>query len=171
MTAYTKSSPGRPIGGNYALGDTITDSVGTTWECITAGSGVLDNFIGTRKSDGTYELAPPTSINTAGNVVLTAAQVLSGIIVRDTNGLARTDTLPTAAQMVAGLAGVSVGDIISCSMVGGGAAVWTIAAGAGGAFDPNQLAAQQIVGVGNTIIMKIRFSNVTPGAEAYTVYL
>lgn len=172
MAAYTKNTPGAPTSGNYAIGDTVTDSVGVVWESVRAGS-PLENgssFLGTKRSDAATE-APPTSINTAGNVTLTAAQILSGIIVRDTNGGARSDTLPTAALLVAALVNPQVGDVLTCNMVGGGAAVWTILVGAGGAYDAAQLAAQQVVPIGVTIPMKIRLTNVTPAAEAYVVYL
>ena len=37
MTNYTKNTPGAPTGGLYALGDVITDSIGTVWTCIAAG--------------------------------------------------------------------------------------------------------------------------------------
>jgi hypothetical protein len=42
-----------------------------------------------------------TNITTAGAVTLTAAQILGGYINRDCNGANRTDTLPTAALLVA----------------------------------------------------------------------
>lgn len=174
MTAFTKNTPGAPTSGLYTLGDTVTDSTGVVWECIKAGppdaNNPLASWLGTKRSDSSTE-AVPTSINTAGNVTLTAAQVLSGIIVRDTNGGARSDTLPTAALLVAAITNPQVGDVLRCSMVGGGAAIWTILVGAGGAFDANQLAAQQIVGVGQTKVMCIRLTNITPAAEAYVVYL
>lgn len=175
MTAYTKNTPGGPVSGNFVVGDTVTDSVGVVWDCIVGGQPVLDaerpSFIGSRRSDAAME-AVPTAINTAGNVTYTAAQILTGIIVRDTNGGARSDTLPTAALLVAALTpGAQVGDILSCTIVGGGAAILTVLVGAGGAFDAFQLAAQQIVGVGQSKVMKIRLTNVTAAAEAYVVYM
>lgn len=41
-----------------------------------------------------------STINTAGNATYTAAQLVGGIINRDPNGSGRTDTTPTAAQIV-----------------------------------------------------------------------
>ena len=41
------------------------------------------------------------TINTAGNVAYTAAQVYNGTILRDPNGANRTDTFPTAASLIA----------------------------------------------------------------------
>ena len=37
MANYTKNTPGAPTSGLYALGDVITDSVGSTHTCIAAG--------------------------------------------------------------------------------------------------------------------------------------
>lgn len=174
MTAYTKNFPGAPTSGVYVLGDTITDSVGVVWECVKAGPPDYNNpassFLGTKRSDSSTE-ATPTTINTAGNVTYTAAQILSGILVRDTNGGARSDTLPTAALLVAAITNPQVGDVLRCAIIGGGAAILTVLIGAGGAFDANQLAAQQIVGVGQSKVLCIRLTNVTPASEAYVAYL
>lgn len=114
----------------------------------------------------------PASINTAGNVTLTAAQILGGIIVRDPNGAGRTDTLPTAALLVAAAPGAQVGDTVQCLIVNGADAAETItvAAGTGGGFDANQTAASRVIGQNNSKLLKVRFTNVTPGAEAYVVY-
>jgi hypothetical protein len=118
-----------------------------------------------------------TSLTTAGNVTYTAAQLLSGTIVRDPNGAARTDTLPTAALLVAALnalSGAEVGDLIDVTIWNGsdGAAdaeTITIAAGTGGTFDAAALAASRIVRTGSSKIIRIRITNVTAGAEAYAV--
>lgn len=49
------------------------------------------------------EESTPAVIATAGAVTLTAAQVLGGLILRDPNGLGRSDLLPTVANLVIGL--------------------------------------------------------------------
>jgi hypothetical protein len=46
----------------------------------------------------------PAEVTTAGAATYTAAQIASGIILRDPNGASRTDTLPTAALLIAGVA-------------------------------------------------------------------
>lgn len=46
-----------------------------------------------------YDLYSVATIATAGNATLTAAQLLGGMILRDPNGGARTDTTPTATQI------------------------------------------------------------------------
>src|SRR5262245_17594613 len=85
------------------------------------------------------------SYATAGAQTYTAADVLGGIIVRDPNGAPRTDTLPTAAQLVAAIAKPRPGDTIECLIVNGAdaAEVLTINAGTGGGFDANQTAASR----------------------------
>jgi hypothetical protein len=45
----------------------------------------------------------PTVVTTAGAGTYTAAGFATGLIQRDPNGAARTDTTPTAAQLIAGL--------------------------------------------------------------------
>lgn len=115
----------------------------------------------------------PASIATAGAATYTAAQILGGLIVRDTNGASRSDTLPTAALLVAALAGVRVGDVVNCRIINGAdaAEVLTILVGAGGAFDANQTAASQVIPQNASKTLTIRFTNVTAAAEAYVVYL
>jgi predicted RecA/RadA family phage recombinase len=82
----------------------------------------------------------PRSYATVGAQVYTAADILGGIIVRDTNGGARTDTLPTAALLVAALPGVRVGDVVRCQIINGAdaAEVLTIAAGAAARSTPTR---------------------------------
>jgi hypothetical protein len=115
-----------------------------------------------------------TSISTAGNVTYTAAQLLSGTIVRNANGADRTDTLPTAALLVAALnalSGAEVGDMVETYLVNGSvtAGVITLAAGTGGTFDANQVAASRVVPLNGSKKITIRLTNVTAGAEAYAV--
>lgn len=115
----------------------------------------------------------PASIATAGAATYTAAQILGGIIVRNTNGASRSDTLPTAALLVAALPGVRVGDTVRCQIVNGtaGLETLTIIAGAGGAFDANQTAASQVIPQNASKTLTIRFTNVTAASEAYVAYL
>jgi hypothetical protein len=114
----------------------------------------------------------PASYNTAGNITYTAADIIGGIVVRDPNGASRTDTLPTAAQLVAALPGVRVGDIVDCLLVNGADAAEniTLQAGAGGAFDANQTAASRVIGQNSQKSVLVRFTNVTAASEAYVVY-
>lgn len=71
---------------------------------------------------------------TAGNLTYTTAQVLGGLILRDTAGAARTDTLPTAAAIVPLIPGAEVGSSIRFLIrnTADAAETLTIAAGTGG---------------------------------------
>jgi hypothetical protein len=113
------------------------------------------------------------SYATAGAQTYTAADVIGGIIVRDPNGTSRTDTLPTAALLVAAIAKPRPGDIIECLIVNGADAAenLTINAGTGGAFDANQTGASRVVNQFASKLMRIRLTGVAPGSEAYVVYL
>jgi hypothetical protein len=119
----------------------------------------------------------PASINTAGNATYTAANLLTGIIVRDCNGAGRSDTLDTAAAIVAAVkavdSGVNVGDIVCCDIINGsaGATNITLGAGTGGAFDANQTSGSRTVIQNTSKTISIRLTNVTAGSEAYVVYV
>jgi predicted RecA/RadA family phage recombinase len=115
----------------------------------------------------------PTSISTAGARTITAAELLTGIYVRDPNGASRSDTLPTAALLVAAVPGAKVGDVIRTYVINGAdaAEVLTLLVGSGGAFDANQTAASQVVGQNTSKMLHIRLTNVTSGSEAYVAYL
>jgi hypothetical protein len=115
----------------------------------------------------------PTSVATAGAATITAAMILSGIYVRDCAGAGRTDTLSTAALLVAALTDPRVGDTLRLYIINGSdaAETLTIAAGTGGAFDTNQTAASRVVPQNASRLLHIRLTNVTSGAEAYVCYL
>jgi hypothetical protein len=110
----------------------------------------------------------PTPIATAGNVTYTPQQLMSGFILRDCNGAARTDTLPSAAAMVNNVQGAMVNSAFEFELrnTSGTAVAVTLAAGAGGTLNPASTSVAQSNSRSYTLI----FSNVTPGQEAYTVY-
>jgi hypothetical protein len=87
-----------------------------------------------RRIDG---LNTPATVNTAGAETYTAAQISRGIILRDPNGASRTDTLPTAAFIIAGVGNqytlAENGDTIVFEVQNTAAATHnvTLAAGAG----------------------------------------
>jgi len=114
----------------------------------------------------------PTSDATAGPRTITAAEVLSKIYVRDPNGASRTDTLPTAALLVAAVPNAKVGDVLQLYVINGAdaAETLTLAAGTGGAFDANQTAASRLVGQNGSKLLHIRLTNVTAASEAYVAY-
>jgi hypothetical protein len=136
----------------------------------------------TGKKDGTrdqtviveklYSRPTVTSDATAGARTYTAAEVIGGIIVRDPNGAGRTDTLPTAALLVAALDRPRVGDTLTLAIINGADAAETITlnAGTGGGFDTNQTAASRVIPQNSSKDVYIRLTNVTAGSEAYVVY-
>jgi hypothetical protein len=114
-----------------------------------------------------------TSDATAGNRTYTAAEILGGIIVRDTAGSSRSDVLPSAALLVAAIPGAAVGDVVKCRIINGAdaAEVLTIGAGSGGGFDTNQTAASRVIGQNASKDVYIKLTNVTASSEAYVAYL
>lgn len=112
-----------------------------------------------------------TAIATAGAETWTAAQVLGGLIRRDCNGAGRTDTLPTAALLVAALPGARVGDVIKVKVINDSdaAETLTLQAGSGGSFA--QVAASRIVAQNQSKELWIRLTNVGAGTEAYAAYV
>jgi predicted RecA/RadA family phage recombinase len=113
-----------------------------------------------------------TVITTAGAATYTIAQLLTGLIERDPNGGARTDVLPTAALLVAGIPGCKVGDLVKCAVANcaDAAEAITIAVGTGGAYG-TQPAGAQTIPQNITREVWIRVTNVTAASEAYTVAL
>lgn len=117
--------------------------------------------------------AAAASIATAGAGTYTAAQLLGGIIVRDCGGASRTDTLSTAALLVAAMPNPAVGDIVRCRVINGSdpiTEVITLAEGSGGGWDTNQTAVSRLVGGGASKDVLIRITNVTASSEAYVIY-
>jgi len=113
-----------------------------------------------------YQASTPAVVNAAVNATYTPAQVLTGMIFRDPQGGVKTDTLPTARDLAQGLPGVAVGTTLSLLVRNEGGATVTIAVGAGGTASGSPLT----VLVANNRVFRIRFTNVTPGSEAYTLY-
>lgn len=107
-----------------------------------------------------------TTINTAWNVAYTAAQLWGGEIHRDTNGGNRTDTLPSAHDLVVAMDGVEPGSTIDVVIRNDAATtdVLTIAAGAGGTTSGTLTVAQNA-----TNRFRLRFTNITYPSEAYEV--
>jgi len=148
--------------------------IGTTTRHVAIDAGTLDasGFRNVRAARAIISPGVPTSVATAGNVTITAAQILTGIFVRNPAGAARTDTLDTAANLVAAIPGAAVGDTLTLLVVNGtdGAFAITLAAGTGGSFDVNQLAAARVIPQNASKLVHIRLTNVAIGSQAYVVY-
>ena len=106
---------------------------------------------------------------TAGNVTFTVAQLLGGRITHDPSGGARTDTLPTAALMVAGVPDAAVGDSFECIFENTAdmAEIITLAAGSNGTAEGGNLTLAQ----NESALLKIVLTNVTASSETYSVYI
>jgi hypothetical protein len=143
-------------------------------------AGQIDNTTGALATGPTFVRPNPNTINTAGAATYTAAQVLNGMLLRDANGANRTDALPTAAALVAALNGIGVATVYTKVAQVGTEIPFMIMNTAGGAFT-----VQITMGTGGTSgtanvlsaisqstskNYRIILTNVTPGAEAYTVY-
>lgn len=96
---------------------------------------------------------------------LTAAQLLGGLI-NSAPGAGITLTLPTAANMVAGMKGCKVGDSFVCAIenTSGGANAITLAAGGATLRGGTSIAQNK-----SAILIGL-ITNVGTGTEAYTVY-
>jgi hypothetical protein len=113
----------------------------------------------------------PTPLSVSTNAItLTAQQVINSIFVN--GGSTATVTLPSAAALRQGLAayldlqGVQVGDTIGllvCNSTG----LMSLVGGTGGSADAN---GATTVLAGQSKNLLFRFTNVTPGSEAYIFY-
>jgi hypothetical protein len=116
-----------------------------------------------------FETLNIANVTADANVTLTTDQVLGGWIMRSGMGAARTDTLPTAAQLCEAVQGCAVNLSFAFRIrnVNAGAFAQTLAVGAGGT-----LAAGNTATTAQTTdhAYRIVFTNVTPGSEAYTLY-
>lgn len=112
-------------------------------------------------------------VATAGAGTYTAAQILGGIILRDCAGGSRTDTLPTAALLVAAMDQPRVGEIIRCLVINASdaAETITIAAGTGGAFNDLQQATSKDIAQNASKELVIRITGVLAGSAAYVLYM
>lgn len=109
-----------------------------------------------------------TTTNTAANLALTAAQLLGGLILRDCNGSARTDTLPTAAAVVDAVEGCQVGQAFEFTVrnTSSTAVAITIAA----ATTATTISGTATIAQLNSKTFLCVLTNVTLGSETMTVY-
>lgn len=76
------------------------------------------------------EINTLTNFNTAGNVTLTAAAILGGIITRDPNGAGRSDEVDTAANIIATCGLDNDFQVITCKLINTAAGAFAITFGA-----------------------------------------
>jgi hypothetical protein len=108
------------------------------------------------------------TVTTAGAATYTIAQCLGGIILRDPNGAARSDVLPSAALAVAGIPGCAIGTAVDVHIrnTADNPEVITLTAGAGGSMSGNAFIDQN-----QAKTVRIVFTNVTASTEAYVAYV
>lgn len=119
-------------------------------------AGRTPGVAGGKKSENTVSTA----------ATLTPAQVLAGFL-NSAPGGAITLTLPSAALLVAAMAGAKVGDAVDLSIenTSGGANAIALAAGSGGTLRGGTSVAQS-----KSALIRIVLTNVTAAAEAYTAH-
>ena len=144
-----------------------------SYSAITVGTVTFPaNPLGTCYYQGTG--APISTVPGAASTI-DIGQLLTGIIIQAPSA-GNTSTLDTAANVVAGCnkigSGAQVGDVLSAYFGNGsGANTITIASGSGGTFDANIPAANKTIAVNGSRWVFARLTNVTPGSEAYVIYL
>lgn len=108
-----------------------------------------------------------TTDATAGDLTLTAAMLLGGLVLRDPAGGDRTDTTDTAANLVAAFPSAIVGSSFRVAIrnTADAAETITVAGGAGVTTSGTMTIAQN-----NTREFIAVLDNVTSGAEAVTMY-
>lgn len=122
--------------------------------------------------------AAAASVTTAGAGTITAANILTGTVVRDCAGASRTDTLPTAALLVAALTAAfgvaaAAGDCVDFLYVNGSDPVTeiiTIQEGSGGTWDAAQTAVSRTILGTCSKLVRLRITSVTASSEAYVIY-
>lgn len=145
--------------GNAAADYILWDASGSILKMVGA---VALQTIDTRRS------MPAATITTVGAATYTAAQFGDGLILRDPNGLARTDTTPTAALLVAEYPGVAVDDVVTVVIVNTADAAETITIAAGTGVTLRGSAAQAF-GQNTAKVLYLRFTNVTASSEAVDI--
>lgn len=103
------------------------------------------------------------AISNAAGVTLTAAQMVAGTILRS-GAAGVSDTTATAAGLVAAFPGCAVGTVRILRIRNNNTGTLTILAGAGVTLEGTTT-----IPTVNTRDYAIRFTNVTPGAEAVTL--
>ncbi len=170
------SSAGAISIGNDADAQNINIGTGTAARTITIGNTTGATQFRVEYGTGGrvyFNASAPTSLSDAA-VTLTVAQILTEILHMDPS-TDRTVTMPTAANLVSGIANAKVGDRVEFVMINEstGNDVITLAMGTGGTLigsaliNPQSLQAHIDPGTGRYVV---RLTNVTASSEAYTVY-
>jgi len=109
-----------------------------------------------------------TTDTTAGALTMTVAMFRAGILNRDPNGAARTDTTPTAAELVADIPNAVVGTSYWMTIDNQGAATEDITLAGGTDVTMN---GTLVIGDTKAVNILVTFTVVTVGSEAVTMYV
>lgn len=112
----------------------------------------------------TYSAQTATVTTATTPVTVTAAQILQGVLIVDCQD-AGTITFPTAALLKAAIPAPDVGTAFELIVLNSGDTTLTVAIGSGGT-----LVGTATVATVSSKRLLFRFTNVTEGSEAYTVY-
>jgi hypothetical protein len=111
---------------------------------------------------------------TNASVTLTTNQLLTGLLVGAPATADKTLTLPSAELLVAAIENANVGDTFEYSVVNTGVGdgiQFVVATGTGGTnvghMSVDNVSGTDVVG-GGSAMFRVRLTNVTSGAEAYT---
>lgn len=113
---------------------------------------------------GTMSTLAVTAVANAAGQTLTAAGLLGGIILRS-GAAAVSDTLPTAALIVAAIPNCAVGDTFEFTIQNNNSGLLTIVAGTG-----NTLSGTTTIANAFSRRFVCKLTNVTAGTEAATIY-
>jgi hypothetical protein len=118
-------------------------------------------------NDAVAHATTVTTKTTAGAVTYTAAELIGGLVLRDPNGASRSDISPTAALIVAGIAGAIVGSSFEFTIrnTADGDETITLTAGAG-----VTLSGTMTVKRYHSRLFLAVCTNVGSGTEAVTIY-
>jgi hypothetical protein len=115
-----------------------------------------------------FDLITVTDDTTAGANTWTIADLKGGFLTRDPAGADRSDVLPTAALVVAGITACAVGSSVRFHIknTADGEETITLTAGSGGTLSPTTIK----IGRGQTKEFLLVVTDITASSEAYTVY-
>ena len=129
--------------------------------------------VGSTTTDGLNSIpipgAVPAPVTTAGNATLTAANLFTGYVFRSGPTADFTDTLDTAANIIALLQNITPGYGFDFTIVNLTNYVQTIAAGTGVTFS---LFSPQTSGIqpNNSVRWRATVTDITSGSQAVTIY-
>lgn len=152
--------------GNYHFGTLVAGPTGHLAGASPAADG--DLAFALHAPDGVaggVDIQPRSEATQSTAATLTAAQLLGGMINSAPAG-AITLTLPTAANMVAGVKGAAVGDSFDVTLENTSGGANTITLAAGGAT----LRGGTGIAQNKAALLRVLITNVTAGSEAYTVH-